>query len=256
MPFGSKAAYEAADYWKEFKEIIEIDTRKVLDENGTTIPAVEDNVDVRVLRTINANQWSTICLPFGMNESQVKDAFGDDVELGEFLGSVSTTDGKGRVTNISVNFSKAEHIAANCPYIIKVSKPVTEFTLENEFLIPAEEPAVTVNGDKFIGVYAANTILDSGVLFLHDNQFWYSTGQTKMKAFRAYFKFQDVLTDVENASSRIALNFEDETTGIGDAKWLKQKEESRKQMYDLQGRRVENAQRGLYIMNGKKVVVK
>ena len=75
-----------------------------------------------------------------------------------------TTDGKGRVTNISVNFSKAEHIAANCPYIIKVSKPVTEFTLENEYLIPAEEPAVTVNGDKFIGGYAANTILDSGVL--------------------------------------------------------------------------------------------
>ena len=82
----------------------------------------------------------------------------------EFLGSVSTTDGKGRVTNISVNFSKAEHIAANCPYIIKVSKPVTEFTLENEYLIPVEEPAVTVNGDKFIGGYAANTILDSGVL--------------------------------------------------------------------------------------------
>ena len=48
--------------------------------------------------------------------------------------------------------------------IIKVSKPVTEFTLENEYLIPAEEPAVTVNGDKFIGGYAANTILDSGVL--------------------------------------------------------------------------------------------
>ena len=164
VPFGSKAAYEAANYWKEFKEIIEIDTRKVLDENGITIPVVEDIVDVRVLRTINANQWSTICLPFGMNESQMKDAFGDDVELGEFLGSVSTTDGKGRVTNISVNFSKAEHIAANCPYIIKVSKPVTEFTLENEYLIPVEEPAVTVNGDKFIGGYAANTILDSGVL--------------------------------------------------------------------------------------------
>ena len=47
MPFGSKAAYEAANYWKEFKEIIEIDTRKVLDENGITIPVVEDIVDVR-----------------------------------------------------------------------------------------------------------------------------------------------------------------------------------------------------------------
>lgn len=113
--------------------------------------------------------------------------------------------------------------------------------MENVYLIPAEEPAVTVNGDKFIGIYAANTILDYGVLFLHDNQFWYSTGQTKMKAFRAYFKFQDVLTDVENASSRIALNFNDEATGISDAKWLKQKEESRKQMFDLQGHRVEHA---------------
>ena len=34
------------------------------------------------------------------------------------------------------------------------------------------------------------------------------------------------------------------------------KAESSKQLFDLQGRRVKNPQRGLYIVNGKKVVIK
>lgn len=48
---------------------------------------------------------------------------------------------------------------------------------------------------------------------------------------------------------------DDETTAIDRAQ-LKQNTESRKQIYDLQGRRVNNPQQGIYIVNGKKVVIK
>ncbi len=48
---------------------------------------------------------------------------------------------------------------------------------------------------------------------------------------------------------------DDETTAIDGAS-LKKNAESRKQIYDLQGRRVNNPQQGIYIVNGKKVVIK
>ena len=53
-----------------------------------------------------------------------------------------------------------------------------------------------------------------------------------------------------------AINWNDEVTGIGEASLLKQKTEGSKQMFDLQGRRVENPQRGLYIVGGRKIVIK
>lgn len=58
--------------------------RTILDEMATTPPVAEENANVRVRRTINANSWSTICLPFAMSEVQCKAAFGDDVKIGDF----------------------------------------------------------------------------------------------------------------------------------------------------------------------------
>ncbi|MBQ9187595.1 MAG: hypothetical protein IJ144_07225, partial [Prevotella sp.] len=114
----------------------------------------------------------------------------------------------------------------------------------------------------FYGTYHAGTVLDENTLFLSDNQFWYSAGLTRMKAFRAYFDFLDVLTEVEEAQARILLSFGDgETTGIGDALRLMNNgrvnsEESASAVYNLKGQRVAQPSKGLYIKDGRKVVVK
>ena len=100
--------------------------RTLLDENSTTAPEAKASADVRVKRTINANEWSTICLPFAMTATQVKAAFGNDVQLGDFAGYDVTDGGKG----ISVKFTSATAIAANRPYIIKVGAAVSEFTVD------------------------------------------------------------------------------------------------------------------------------
>ncbi|MBR5633663.1 MAG: leucine-rich repeat domain-containing protein, partial [Prevotella sp.] len=56
------------------------DNRIVLDENDTAVPsATTGNVNIVVKRTIVANRWNTICLPFNMTEAQVYAAFGNDV---------------------------------------------------------------------------------------------------------------------------------------------------------------------------------
>lgn len=242
------------------------DSRTILDETSTAVPESATGVDIRVKRTILANEWSTICLPFAMSETQVKNAFGNDVQLGEFEGTDPEFDAADNVVGIKVNFSNATAIEANHPYIIKVSTSITEFTLDNVD-IAADENVAYIEFDNgksgarrvvysgFYGTYHAGTVLDKFTLFLSDNKFWYSKGLTKMKAFRAYFDFLDVLTAVEDAySSRISMSFDNEITGIKNLNYNNNQNDNR--FYDLQGRRVVEPGRGIYVKEGKKVIVK
>ena len=72
-----------------------------------------------------------------------------------------------------------------------------------------------------------------------------------MKAFRAYFTLQDILTD-KSVGARINIT-DDDTTGIKEVHGNANAEGT----YDLQGRKVEEpTNKGLYIVNGRKVVKK
>lgn len=234
----------------------------ILDELATVAPEAATNVDVTVKRTINANEWSTICLPFAMTAEQVKTAFGNDVVLKEFTGADSDFDNDDNVVGIKVNFDDANAIEVNHPYVIKVSNNITEFKVNNIDIDPQEDEAYIEfdNGKTgsrrvvysgFYGTYHAETVVPNECLFLSNNKFWYSTGNTKMKAYRAYFEFLDKLTD-KSANTRIDFNF-DETTGIKEVHGNTNVDGT----YDLQGRKVEEpTNKGLYIVNGRKVVKK
>ena len=237
----------------------------VLDENATTMPEDAEGVNVRVLRTIQAGKWSTICLPFAMTEEQVKAAFGNDVELADFTSWSSEEDDDGDIVSISIGFTNVTELEANHPYIIRTGTDITGFSLEGVDIEVDEEPMVQVGKKKaergfFTGTYTANTPVPENNLFLSDNKFWYSTGLTKMKAFRGYFELYDVLTEVESAGSRIALSFGGEVTGIRKSPETLAPAESELmgKVYDLQGRMVNrqslvNGQlkKGVYIRNGR-----
>ena len=230
----------------------------ILDETSTVAPTAAEGVNVKVKRTINAGNWSTICLPFAMTEEQVKTAFGNDVELAEFTGYKATEDGEGNVVEIKVNFSDATAIAANHPCLIKVSENVTQFAVEGVDIAPEEEPTVaTVKRTKkqwseMIGTYAATTIEDQ-MLFLSGNKFWYSTGSSKIKGYRAWFDFYDVLTEVESSSARVSMFFDEVITDIN--KVSEKKSNMSGAIFDLQGRRVKKPVQGIFIKDGKKIVI-
>ena len=240
--------------------------RTLLDETSTVVPEAATGVDVRVVRTIKAGEWGTICLPFAMTEAQVKAAFGSDVQLGDFTGAESETDGDDNVVGITVKFADATAIEANHPYVIKVSSDVTEFTVDGVDIEAEDEPSVDCDrigkGTKkdpylynsFVGTYVANTDVPDQCLFLSENKFWYSAGATKMKAFRAYFDFYDVLTEVEEAGAPVFISFGDEvSTGISESS---REAVGSGRYYNLQGVEVVHPRKGLYIVNGKKVVLK
>ena len=250
-----------------------------LDENSTTAPTAQSGVNVNVKRTINADEWSTICLPFAMTADQCKAAFGSDVELGDFNGYETSKDGEGDIAGITVKFNAATAIEANHPYIIKVSAPVSEFTVEGVDVDPQEAKAEYDNGKtgktrkvlgSFVGTYTADfdfyNAAESYPLFLSGGKFYYASENTKhMKALRAYFDFSDVLSTVANAEAPIFISFNNETTAIKENYDLPiyDLQFGDDGCYDLSGRKIVNRKsvnsqlrNGLYITNGKKVVAK
>lgn len=235
-----------------------VDTRTVLDETSTVVPESGTNVDVLVKRTINANQWSTICLPFAMTEAQVKEAFGEDVQLADFTGYETEEDDEENIVGIKVNFESVTAIEANHPYIIKVSETVTEFTADGVDIEPEEKPTKAAvkrtrkQWSEMIGTYVAETTIEDQMLFISGSKFYYSTGLTKMQAFRAYFDFFDVLTDVEEASVKVFVDIDDDQTRVDEIMNCKS---SNGKWFDLGGRKVTKpSQHGIYITNGKKVL--
>lgn len=241
-----------------------VDTRTVLDELSTTMPEAANGVDVRVKRTIKANEWSTLVLPFAMTAEQVKSAFGNDVQLADFTGYTIEEDEEENIVGIQVNSSAITAVQANRPCLIKVSKKVEEFTVDGMDISPEDEPENAVvdkrkEWSKLVGTYVAGTEVPEYCLFLNGNNFWYSTGATNMKAYRAYFDFSDVLTEVEYAEAKIRIIVNGNATAIED---ISANGEETPGVYTLQGVSlgenvdVDNLPKGVYVVNGKKVIVK
>lgn len=240
-------------------------TYTILDETSTTAPAASGGpVDIQVKRTIKANEWSTLVLPFDMTEAQLKEALGSDVKLAEFEDYEAEYTGDD-VTSLTVNFvatNLSDGFYANYPYLVKTSKDITEFFV-TATIDPDEEDAVAefTNGKtgpkkevygKLIGTYHAGDAIPADGLFLSGNKFWYSTGATIIKAFRAYFEFIEVLSGVAEAKVRFMVDedaaaIEGITPDMEDGVW-----------YTLDGRQLNGkpTEKGVYIVDGKKVLIK
>lgn len=234
-----------------------------LDETSETLPPTTDEtIEILVKRSIPANQWNTICLPFEMTAEQVKEVFGEDVELAEFMDYEVNDDD----TQISVNFETAlldeDGFMANYPYIIKTTKDIGEFKV-TAVLEPCEDDAYVEydngkTGKKrevygtFYGTLKAGTILPQYSIFMNGGNFWYSAGKSKMKAFRGYFEFVDILASPSAASTQMTLTLKNGTTGIEEVISVNEDESC----YDLQGRKIRKPVKGVYIQKGKKILVK
>lgn len=242
---------------------IKITDKIILDENYSWTPfATSTACDLTVKRTIKAGEWSTLCLPFAMSVDKLKAAFGDDYELAAFT-DYEVEKESADIVGLTLNFTKNTSAAKiNTPYVIKVSQDVSEFNVNaklnpgnpvKEIIIEDDETGDEINLGSVAGTYKARTIVPQNSLFLSGNKFYYSAGKTKMKAFRAYFSLTDVLAEAVNAGARINMSF-GEATGIkkvnGDVLTVNG-------YYDLQGRKVEKpVKRGVYIQDGKKVIIK
>ncbi len=228
------------------------ENRVVLDENNSTTPKKQTGVDVKVKRTIKPGEWNTLVLPFDLSETQVTSIFGPDVQLANYVDYDVVEEG-GKVVGIQVNFEKATSITAHKPCLIQVVDPISQFTVDGVNITKNDEPF----NNAMRGTYDSNTTVPANSIFLNGNSFWYSKGATKMKAFRAYFKFSDVLDEVESASAKIRFSIDEESTSIEGIATA----DTTAEVFTLQGislgvQDVQSLPQGIYIIEGKKVIVK
>ena len=216
------------------------------DTEATTITANDNKlVNATLERTLSNTYWSTFSVPFNVDAAQVTAVLGEGVGLRKFQGSEGTV----------IKFQEATTIEAGHAYLVKPAETVTNpvfngVTVVNTTGIKDSDN----NGYGFVGAVIKKTLkTDQTELFLGtDAKFYYpeSDAVATMKGLRGYFvvpagtKPSKLSVDVEGsgiATSINSMNIE----GMGDGNF-----------YNLNGQRVNAPQKGLYIVNGKKVIIK
>ncbi len=220
-------------------------TYLTLDETSSdaVVAGTYDNVTLK--RTFNAG-WNTVCLPFAI--SDVEAFFGTGAKAYDFTS----------YTNGELGFTTVSSLTASYPYIVYVPSAITDDILLNDITIASVDATAfyrNQSGAYFRGTYAPiaaggwTKTIETDVVYgvTSAGKIAKAGASATMKGFRAYFDLP------AGSSARLAIY--DDATGITtilDAKELN----NDGKVYNLNGQRVENAHKGLYIVNGKKVVVK
>jgi hypothetical protein len=259
-------------------------------------------VNVTVNRSFQKGKWTGICLPFSVNETQVKQVFGDNAMVISFDGLIPEGEKKGWA-----HFSQHVNqlVEAGRPYFIKpawtdaTSKDKVTFThVSMEGVSPMTLDCVynpnnltkdqlKVFQYQFIGNYAptqvpaysyvmsANAKDADGNVYHEGGLVRYApknaTKTLSMAGFRSYLKpckEEDGNEITTPAQAKMALiqgfEFDGTATGIDEIVEDMNVDLSRyaKGVYNLNGQLVseknstEGLPAGVYIMNGKKIIVK
>ena len=200
-----------------------------------------DVANVTITRAIKEG-YNTIVLPFDATANQVAATFGEGTEVYAF--SENSED----ATEVTVNFNKGDgSITANTPVLVKAPSAISILQFTGVQIKAAEAKVAGKNFD-FVGTFAPISAIAEGDYFIGNGAVYRSEGSTSLNAFRAYIQ-------AKSAGARIVKFFIDgvETTGVEGVVTAKT---SNSKIYNLAGQEVKNAQKGLYIVNGKKVVIK
>ena len=228
------------------------------DLNDLTLSEANDNAaaiaakngmqcNVTLTRTLKAGSYNTFAAPFNIDNTTLTTkgitAWG--------LRTAALADGV-----LTLTFGAVTHIVAGYPYIVKVAADVENPTFDD---VTVNSTATTTETDyvDFVPTLGKTTVTGENpksVLFLGASNTFYSPASlpTDMRGFRAYFQLKGAAASARS----FALDFGDgEVTvvngvvgvnGVGDGSF-----------YSLDGRRVAKpAQKGVYVVNGKKVVIK
>jgi len=190
-------------------------------------------------RTLKANTYNTVVVPMGTAVPEGATAY----KLSAY------DDG-------TVSFEKIEgDMAAAEPHLVKVGNADVEIVIEskNDFnIIEANAKATEKDGAVFKANYKKQTMSDVYVLATGTTEPTFrKAANANIGAFRAYLTG---VAPAESGAPQLGISFDDgDTTSIMD---IQPSTLNAQPIYDLSGRRVQNPTKGLYIVNGKKVVIK
>lgn len=220
----------------------------ILRETATVSFNSQNNVDVQLERTLSPEYWNTFCVPFTISADVIKEKFGEGTQVCTF----------GSMEGTVMNFAHSTSIEAGKPYIVKPTKEVVNPSFTGVNIEATAAKKVGADGYFMQGIYSAKTDLttDGTNLFLGDgNKFYKPAGATtaRMKGLRAFF----IVPQGTNLAA-LRANIDGATTAIDELTTVVEQPTDNR-IYNLQGQFVGTSFEGLhgvYVQNGKKVLVK
>ena len=239
-------------------------------DNETTIAAwAADGKTHNVMldgRTLYKDgKWNTLCLPFNVTVGSDVMAGATAMTLnGETSGFNTST---GELTLNFTSVTSGSTIAAGTPFIAKwTGSNLTDPVFCGVTVSSTTAGSVTSTDGyvTFVGTYKPEPIFADPAINLYlgaDNTLYYPTATDfKVNSFRAYFELGNGLTCGTHTSQvrAFSLSFGDENDATGirsmdNGQWI-----MNNCWYDISGRKLlgKPTQRGIYIYNGNKVVIK
>ena len=241
------ANYAAATNIRVYVEYPNVKTFEYNENKANNIEAWEIS-DITLNRTLVANKWNTLCVPFAISGEEIKANFGEGTLVEKFEA----------VNGNTVNFADATSIEPGVPYLIKPTVAGTTYTFNGKE-VSADAPKTEGNADvTFQGIYSPTDITNNGTVkaagVTEGGKVLFVNPGSKTKAFRCFFTISDnasitpamlkvSIKGVETAINSIVMDNSNATDNA---------------VYNLQGQRVNgnSLTKGIYIKNGKKFAVK
>lgn len=231
-------------------------TEYVLDEDSEDRPA--SNVSARVVqfKYTAKNGWNTICVPFILNDTYLNQIFGSDWKAYTFS---SYSDGV-------ISFQKkSSSFAVSTPYLVYTENAddvdENKIYLKSAYINTSNYSSANMTQTK--GGATFQGTLDTKYYEAEDNWYGVTPAGRIMKAgtgayvkgYRAYFTGVSAPSDPASGGEvkMFILDDDDIPTDLG---FVKMVDENAKEVYNLAGQKVQKGRKGIYIVNGKKVVIK
>ena len=243
---------------------------------ATRLNGKQTNVALSGRTLTKDGNWNTLCLPFSMTAAQIAASPLAGATIKE-MAMTSNLDANGVLT---LNFSTVTAIEAGTPYIIKWTTTGDDIVnpVFSNVTISSTTPTAVVSNDKkvtFVGQYSPFSIVSSGatgdnegnkneiLLMTKGNKIGYSKNPRTLNCFRCHFY---VPTNGGQQAHSIEVDFgEGEATALSEELRVKSEECNatlrslvEEVWYSLDGRKLEGkpTAKGMYIVNGRKVIIK
>lgn len=254
--FDKDASYAATDV-----------TLKGDKDNATTIEGltVGNQYNVTLNRTFGANKWYSVVLPFSVSQKQMKSVFGDGVKVLHY------SDVTGTDLNLFEHFYQM--IVGGTPVLVKPSVAVTNPVFNNVTLTSKKVVDIENTGFKCTGSWDNVDFPEYSYFIDAKTNSFYQYDPTKVEtntvkphagAFRSW-----IISTSTNPSEAKQLTMhingieeQGETTAIWNAiSGNDDAEVATKGIYSLSGQKMNatdtrSLPKGIYIVNGKKFIVK
>lgn len=204
--------------------------------NATFTPEAISNANIELERPLKAG-WNSICLPFATEVSKIA----ADAELYEFSAADASA--------ITLTKKDDGDMVANTPYFVKATAAISDpIVFTNVTVSNAGAGSVgPFGGFTFKGNFEAGMDM-KGKYGVTSNAIKEGASGAKLNAFAAYL-------EGTTPAHELGITIEDgDVTGISQT--LQNVLNGEQVFYNLAGQRVDRPAKGVYIVNGKKVIIK